>query len=118
VDICPFASIGQFPPCVGFKRQPSAMQIVLNTVTGEFVTMKAETRTDGIPTHVGDGGLFMRGAHVAHDCRVGNGILMADTATIASNTTLGISLSRAAHSAPADLSRLEWRRQKPMSNPQ
>ena len=92
------------------------MQIVLNTVTGEFVTMKAEIRTEGIPAHIGDGGLFMRGAHVAHDSRVGNGILMADTATTASNTTLGVSLSRAAQFALADLSRLEWRRQKPMSN--
>ena len=43
----------------------------------------------GMVTRVGDGGLFMVGAHVAHDCTVGDNVIMANNATVGGHVTIG-----------------------------
>src|ERR1700690_2379383 len=53
-QIHPFASLGQPPQYVGFKRQPSGLDVGRNNLIREYVTMNAGTSTEGIPTHVGD----------------------------------------------------------------
>ena len=40
-------------------------------------------------TRIGDNGLFMVGAHVAHDCRVGDNVILANNATLAGHVTVG-----------------------------
>ena len=51
--------------------------------------MNPGTEGGGLLTHVGNDNLFMVGAHVAHDCRVGNHIVMANNATLGGHVTLG-----------------------------
>jgi UDP-N-acetylglucosamine acyltransferase len=87
--IHPFASLGQPPQFVGFKGQPSGLDIGRNNVIREYVTMNAGTNPEGLPTRVEEGGFFMPGAHVAHDCRIGANVIMADTATLAGHVTVG-----------------------------
>ena len=81
-EIFPFASIGQPPQDLKYRGEPSELVIGANNVIREQVTMNPGTAGGGMVTSVGDGGLFMVGAHVAHDCRIGDGVIMANNATL------------------------------------
>ncbi len=85
----PFASLGQPPQYIGFKRRPSGLAIGRNNVIREYVTMNSGTDPEGAPTSVGDDGYFMTGAHIAHDCRIGRNVTMANNATLAGHVTIG-----------------------------
>jgi UDP-N-acetylglucosamine acyltransferase len=87
--VFPFASLGQPPQFVGFKRQASGLDIGSNNVLREYVTMNEGTDTGGVPTRVGSNGYFMVGVHIAHDCRVGDNVIMANNATLAGHVTIG-----------------------------
>jgi UDP-N-acetylglucosamine acyltransferase len=87
--VYPFASLGQPPQYVGFKGQSSGLDIGRNNVIREYVTMNAGTNAEGMPTRVDDNGFFMPGAHVAHDCRIGDNVVMASKATLAGHVTVG-----------------------------
>ena len=88
-QIHPFASLGQPPQYAGFKRRSSGLDIGRNNVIREYVTMNGGTSAEGVATTVGNDGYFMTGVHVAHDCRVGNGVVMANNATLGGHVTLG-----------------------------
>ena len=51
--------------------------------------MNPGTEGGGMLTRVGDNGLFMVGAHVAHDCRVGNHVILANNATLGGHVAVG-----------------------------
>ena len=51
--------------------------------------MNPGTDGGGLMTRVGDGCLFMVGAHVAHDCLIGDGVIMANNATLAGHVSVG-----------------------------
>ena len=51
--------------------------------------MNPGTEGGGMITRVGDHNLFMMAAHVAHDCHVGNHVVMANNATLGGHVTLG-----------------------------
>jgi UDP-N-acetylglucosamine acyltransferase len=87
--IHPFASLGQPPQYAGFKRRPSGLAVGRNNVIREYVTMNSGTDSEGAPTSVGNGGYFMTGTHIAHDCRVGDSVTMANNATLAGHVTIG-----------------------------
>jgi len=84
-----FASLGQPPQSIGFKGPGTGLTIGCDTVIGEHVTMNTGTNKEGKPTVVGDGGLFLPGAHVAHDCRVGSHVVFEERATLAGHVTIG-----------------------------
>ena len=63
------------------------MVIGSNTTLREYVTVNAAT-FDGDLTRVGDGCHIMAYAHIAHDCRVGNEVIMANCATLAGHVTI------------------------------
>lgn len=81
--IFPFASIGHQPQDLKYKGEPSRLVIGKNNQIRESVTMNPGTEGGGMLTRVGDNGLFMAGAHVAHDCLLGNNVIMANNATLA-----------------------------------
>lgn len=80
--IFPFASLGHAPQDLKFKGEPSELRIGDNNTIREHVTMNPGTEGGGLLTSVGDNCLFMVGAHVAHDCRIGNHIILANNATL------------------------------------
>ena len=82
-EIFPFASIGHRPQDLKYAGEPSELVIGKNNTIREYVTMNPGTTGGGMVTTVGDGGLFMMGVHVAHDCRVGDRVIMANNATLA-----------------------------------
>jgi UDP-N-acetylglucosamine acyltransferase len=87
--VFPFASLGQIPQDLKYKGEPSTLEIGARNRIREQVTMNIGTEGGGMVTRVGDDGLFMVGAHVAHDCILGNRVIMANNATLAGHVTLG-----------------------------
>ena len=88
-EIYPFASIGQIPQDLKFKGEPSKLIIGKNNRIREYVTMQPGTEDGCMTTRVGDNGLFMAGSHIAHDCQVGNNVVMANYALLAGHVTVG-----------------------------
>ncbi len=87
-QIYPFSSIGQPPQDLKYKGEPSELHIGTDNVIREHVTMNPGTEGGGMVTEIGNGCLFMPGSHVAHDCRLGNGVIMANNATLAGHVVL------------------------------
>ncbi len=81
--ISPFAVIGGDPQDVSYRGEPTRVVIGDRNVIRESVTIhRATSKEDGL-TEIGSDNYFMAGSHVAHDCRLG------DRITIANGTMLG-----------------------------
>ena len=80
--IYPFTSLGSAPQDLKYKGEKSQLIIGKNNSIRENVTMNTGTEGGGMLTKVGDNCLFMVGAHVAHDCIIGNNVIMANNATL------------------------------------
>jgi len=87
--IYPFASVGHPPQDLKYAGEPSRLEIGRHNVIREYVTINPGTKGGGMVTQVGDNGLFMVGAHIAHDCRIGNNVIMANNATLAGHVEVG-----------------------------
>ena len=86
--IFPFSSIGQIPQDLKYRGEAAELRIGADNIIREHVTMNIGTEGGGMLTEVGDGCLFMIGAHVAHDCRIGNRVIMANNATLGGHVTV------------------------------
>ena len=86
--IFPFASIGHQPQDLKYKGEESSLEIGCNNVIREHVTMNPGTQGGGMVTRVGDNGLFMIGVHVAHDCLIGDHVVMANNATLGGHVSI------------------------------
>ena len=87
--IYPFASIGHPPQDLKYKGEASRIEIGSDTTIRESVTINPGTEGGGMLTRVGDHCLLMVGAHVAHDCDVGNYVIMANNAALAGHVVVG-----------------------------
>src|SRR5579864_6059458 len=87
--IFPFASIGHEPQDLKYKGEPSTLTIGRHNRIREYVTMNPGTEGGGMVTRVGDHCLFMASAHVAHDCVIGDNVIMANNATLGGHITIG-----------------------------
>jgi UDP-N-acetylglucosamine acyltransferase len=81
-EIYPFASIGHNPQDKKYKGEDTSLEIGASNVIREHVTMNPGTEGGGGRTRVGSHCLFMAGAHVAHDCSVGDNVIFANCATL------------------------------------
>ncbi len=87
--IYPFASLGHVPQDLKYQGEDSTLRIGARCTVRENVTMNPGTKGGGLITEVGDDCLFMVGSHVAHDCRLGNHVILANNATLAGHVTVG-----------------------------
>jgi len=87
--IFPFASLGHAPQDLKFKGEKSELIIGDHNVIREQVTMNPGTEGGGLKTTVGSHCLFMVSSHVAHDCKVGNSVILANNATLAGHVEVG-----------------------------
>ncbi|PWT91943.1 MAG: acyl-[acyl-carrier-protein]--UDP-N-acetylglucosamine O-acyltransferase [Blastocatellia bacterium] len=86
--IFPFASIGMASQDLKYKGEPSETRIGKRNTIREFVTIHRGTAGGGMLTQTGDDCLIMVQAHIAHDCVIGNGVIMANAATLAGHVTI------------------------------
>ena len=82
-QIFQFASIGEAPQFTGYKGEKTLLQIGDRNIIREFVTLHRGTVKAGGKTTIGNENFLMAYSHVAHDCQIGNGVVMANGATLA-----------------------------------
>ncbi len=87
--VYPFASIGLAPQDLKYKGEPSRLEIGCNNIIREHVTMHGGTEGGGMVTRVGNNCLFMVACHVAHDCRIGDHVVMVNNATLGGHVMVG-----------------------------
>jgi UDP-N-acetylglucosamine acyltransferase len=78
----PFSSIGSLPQDLKFNNEKTYLEIGSNNTFREHSTVNLGTVGGGGITKIGNNSLFMIGAHIAHDCIIGDNIVMANQATL------------------------------------
>lgn len=86
--IFPFVSVGLAPQDLKFNNEPTRTEIGKRNQIREFVTIHRGTEGGGGITRIGDDCLLMAQAHVAHDCLIGNEVIMANAATLAGHVEI------------------------------
>lgn len=84
----PFSSIGSDPQDLKYDGEETSLEIGSSNRIREFVTVNRGTEGGGGVTRIGDSNLLMAYSHVAHDCQVGNRVIMANAATLAGHVTI------------------------------
>jgi UDP-N-acetylglucosamine acyltransferase len=87
--ISPFASLGGTPQSVHYKGEPGAISIGRNCIIRENVTINIGLVGETRETRIGDRCFLMTGVHVAHDCALGNDVILANCATMGGHVTIG-----------------------------
>ncbi len=78
-----FASIGEAPQALAYQGEKTNLIIGDHNIIREFVTLHRGTLKGGGKTVIGNNNYFMAYAHVAHDCVIGNQVILANGATLA-----------------------------------
>jgi len=79
----PFAAIGEIPQDLKFGGEKTSLRIGTRNRIREHVTIHTGTAGGGGVTRVGDDGLFMAGCHIAHDCRIGDRVVVVNSSAVA-----------------------------------
>ena len=104
--IFPFASIGTMPQDLKFKGETNSVLIGENNMIREYVTINPGTEGGGGKTIVGNNCLFMISSHIAHDCRVGNNVVIANNVPLGGHVTLEDSVVIGGNSAVQQFTRI------------
>ncbi|AVW91047.1 acyl-ACP--UDP-N-acetylglucosamine O-acyltransferase [Celeribacter baekdonensis] len=83
-----FASIGAIPQDLKFKGEETRLVIGKRNRIREYVTMNLGTEGGGGVTRVGDDGLFMASAHVAHDVQIGDRVILVNSVAVAGHCVI------------------------------
>ncbi len=86
--VFPFVSIGLASQDLKYRGEPSETRIGRRNRIREFVTIHRGTAGGGMLTQTGDDCLIMAQAHIAHDCIIGQGVIMANGATLAGHVLI------------------------------
>ena len=84
----PFATIGLPPQDLKYRGEETFLTIGSNNVFREYANVHRGTHGGGGHTKIGDHNFFMVMAHVAHDCIIGNHVIMANAATLAGHVVI------------------------------
>ena len=87
--VFPFASLGHEPQDLKFKGEASTLVIGADCTIREGVTMNPGTEGGVMTTVVGDRCTFLANSHVAHDCKIGNGVIFSNGVLLAGHCTVG-----------------------------
>ncbi len=86
--IYPFATIGLPPQDVKYKGEKTGVRIGNNNIIREYASVhRASVGGDGMTT-VGDNSFLMAYVHVAHDCKIGNNVVIANSAGLAGHVAV------------------------------
>jgi UDP-N-acetylglucosamine acyltransferase len=77
-----FASVGEDPQDKKYAGEPTRLEMGDRNVVREGATIHRGTIQDAGTTRIGNDNLFMAYIHVAHDCRIGNHVIMANAASL------------------------------------
>ena len=85
----PFASVGNEPQDLKYSGEPVTLNVGDNCIIREGVTINPGTEGGGNVTTIGNNCAFLANSHVAHDCRIGNGVICSNGALIAGHCEIG-----------------------------
>ena len=89
VVVHPFAVVGGDPQYLKFDRaMPTFVRVGAGTVIREHVTINRSIY-EGKATTIGENGFLMASSHVAHDCELGNSVILANAALLAGHVAVG-----------------------------
>jgi len=86
--VFPYASIGLAPQDLKYQGEPTRVEIGDGNSIREFVTIHRGTSEGEGVTRIGSNNLLMAYVHVAHDCQLGNNVIMANGASLAGHVTI------------------------------
>lgn len=84
-----FAVVGGAPQDLGYKGEPTELIIGSDNQIREYASIHRGTPSGKRRTVIGDYNLLMAYTHVAHDCQIGNHVIMANVATLAGHVEVG-----------------------------
>ena len=87
--IYPFASVGTPPQSLAYRGEPTRLVIGADCTIRESVTINTGTVGGGGLTEIGERCYLMAYSHVGHDCRVGNDVIFANSATLGGHCEIG-----------------------------
>ena len=88
-QIFPFSSIGTPPQDVSYRGEDTRLVIGDDNIIREYVTINRATAKEEWKTVIGSGTYIMAYAHVAHDCVLGNNVIMSNLATLGGHVVIG-----------------------------
>ena len=86
--VYPFASIGTAPQDLKYKGENNSLDIGEGNIIREYVTINPGTLGGGSKTVVGNNCLFMISSHIAHDCKIGNNVVIANNVPLGGHVTI------------------------------
>ena len=104
--IFPFASIGTQPQDLKFKGEKNSLEIGENNLIREYVTINPGTQGGGSKTTIGNNCLFMISSHIAHDCKVGNEVVIANNVPLGGHVIIEDSVVIGGNSAVQQFTRM------------
>ena len=104
--IFPFASIGTQPQDLKYNNEKNSLDIGENNLIREYVTINPGTAGGGSKTSVGNNCLFMISSHVAHDCKIGNNVIIANNVPLGGHVTIEDSVVIGGNSAVQQFTRI------------
>ena len=81
-EIYPFASLGNDPQDLKYQGEENSLNIGDDNKIREYVNMNPGTKAGGGITKIGNGNLFMVFSHIAHDCIIGDNIVLANNVQV------------------------------------
>lgn len=104
--IFPFASIGTAPQDLKYKGENNSLEIGENNTIREYVTINPGTEGGGGKTIIGNNCLFMISSHVAHDCKIGNDVVIANNVPLGGHVIVEDSVVIGGNSAVQQFTRI------------
>ena len=104
--IFPFASIGMQPQDLKYKGEKNSLVIGKNNIIREYVTINPGTQAGGTITKIGDNCLFMISSHIAHDCQIGNNVVIANNVPLGGHVIIEDSVVIGGNSAVQQFTRI------------
>ena len=105
-DIFPHASVGLQCQDISYKGEKTQLAVGNRNTIRESATLHRGTEKGGGLTKIGDDNFIMTGVHIAHDCILGNNIIMANCATLAGHVEIGNGANIGGFSAVHQFSRV------------
>ena len=104
--IFPFACLGTQPQDLKYKGENNSLEIGEKNMIREYVTINPGTEGGGRKTIIGNNCLFMISSHIAHDCHVGNDVVIANNVPLGGHVTIEDSVVIGGNSAVQQFTRI------------
>ena len=104
--IFPFASVGTQPQDLKYKGEVNSLEIGQNNIIREYVTINPGTEGGGGKTVIGNNCLLMISSHIAHDCNIGNNVVLANNVPLGGHVTIEDSVVIGGNSAVQQFTRI------------